>query len=541
MNPYTPSMKKLFYGRENTFREMLRNEQAGQSVVLIGGRRCGKTCLLERINDYLLQAVKPGSDLSAAWEKAIPDAKQPGPKNGLLFHWPVLIDFQGMHIETYEQALVHMARSIADSKPPISSVLSPCSSVAKKSFTTAPTEDGFDAGQMESWLRQVDARLGEANLGGMALLLDEIEELFAKPWYHELMAFLRRLDDFTLKSRVWIVLAGSDALDNYRAESDGSPALNIYERVFLTGLDYTARKRMAAEPFVKADRLPLPDEAAREVDRLAGGNVWLLTLVLEYLFNLDKITVAAVEDAAGMLLDQQRDIFKRWAKPLGKEGWEMYGQVANQGFLEKEYIKGECRSIRSLLEYQALVHRRANNDIEIGPALFRDWAFEEGKIKKPFASPPAFAGEGEFPPGYYPYDVAISYASPQRDCAAELADALKKMGKKVFYDRDLGHELWGMDLAHCLPDKYDREALLTVLLISKDYIERYWPKVEAGAALLKTMREGWQAVLMVSLDGAHLPGVPGSIVYLDLTAGNKTMSDVAVELVARLNKMEVIK
>jgi hypothetical protein len=85
-----------------------------------------------------------------------------------------------------------------------------------------------------------------------------------------------------------------------------------------------------------------------------------LTLVLEYLYNLDEIPLLAVGEAAPMLL-----------------------------------------------EYQALVQRRANYDIEIGSGLFRDWAFEEGKIKKPFASRPAFAGDGEFPPGYYQNDVAI--------------------------------------------------------------------------------------------------------------------------------------
>jgi len=74
MNPYTPSMKKLFYGRENTFREMLRNEQAGQSVVLIGGRRCGKTCLMERLNEFLRFAAIPANNLNAAWINTVPDA-----------------------------------------------------------------------------------------------------------------------------------------------------------------------------------------------------------------------------------------------------------------------------------------------------------------------------------------------------------------------------------------------------------------------------------------------------------------------------------
>jgi len=74
MNPYTPSLKLLFYGRENIFREMLRSEQAGQSVVLIGGRRCGKTCLMERLNEFLRCAAILANNLNDAWIKAVPDA-----------------------------------------------------------------------------------------------------------------------------------------------------------------------------------------------------------------------------------------------------------------------------------------------------------------------------------------------------------------------------------------------------------------------------------------------------------------------------------
>ena len=41
MNPYTPSSSTLFYGREQIMRDLLADEQQGQSVVLIGGRRPG--------------------------------------------------------------------------------------------------------------------------------------------------------------------------------------------------------------------------------------------------------------------------------------------------------------------------------------------------------------------------------------------------------------------------------------------------------------------------------------------------------------------
>ncbi|UCH95993.1 MAG: toll/interleukin-1 receptor domain-containing protein [Candidatus Aminicenantes bacterium] len=492
MNPYTPASKQLFYGREMLFRSLLQNEESGQSVVLIGGRRCGKTCLMERIQYYLQQAANPNCNLSEAWEKTVPDAGEMAPERNIPHRWPVFIDFQGIGLDSLEQVLGHMAQSIAECKAPL-----------KRMPAISPV-NGLDAAQLEKWLKEVDGCLEESKIGGLALLLDEIEELFAKPWHHDLMAFLRRLDDFSLKSRVWFLLAGCDALDNYRNECDGSPPLNTTKRMFLPDLGYPARRRMAVEPFVTAGRLPPSDDVLREVDRLAGGNVWILTLLLEYLYNIDEISLVKVRDAAGRLLEQQGDIFHRWSKAIGKYGWEMYGKVANLGLLESKHIKGShSRSLRAVLEYQALVHRRQSGDIEMGPELFRDWAFEEGKIKEPFVSRPVHEECGEFPPGYYPYDVAISYASPQRRCAKELAEALGMLGKKVFFDQDLGHELWGVDLEHCLPGKYDREALLTVLLISKDYAARYWPKVEAKAALTKAMREGWNAVLLISLDGAR--------------------------------------
>ena len=55
-----------------------------------------------------------------------------------------------------------------------------------------------------------------------------------------------------------------------------------------------------------------------------------------------------------------------------------------------------------------------------------------------------------------------------------------------------------------------------MLLISKDYVQRYWPRVEKAIVLKKALREGWQAVLLVTLDGTLLPEVPGSIVYMKI-------------------------
>jgi hypothetical protein len=45
------------------------------------------------------------------------------------------------------------------------------------------------------------------------------------------------------------------------------------------------------------------------------------------------------------------------------------------------------------------------------------------------------------------FDVAISFAGTERDCAAELADQIKRAGFSVFYDDFYPEFLWGKNLA----------------------------------------------------------------------------------------------
>lgn len=523
LNPYTPSSSRLFYGREPILRDLLKDEEASQAVVFVGGRRCGKTRLLQRVRDYLQNVAK--GDVAKAWEEAVPDALQPGPARHLPPHWPFLVNFQGLTFSSLEQALSHIAGAMAKGHAPVP-LPAPC--------------DGCDTHALESWLQSVDAALDSAGLGGIALLIDEVADLFQEPWHHDLMAFLRRLDDHTLRSRVWIVLTGGHALDGYQ-HLDGSPPLNTVKRRFLRDLDYGARRRMAIEPFVQKGRLPPSDEVLHAVDRAAAGNVWILTLLLEHLFEKDgPLTVDAVHEAEERILDEQNIVFERWAKALEGDGWDLYRKTVTSGALSSENVRNNReRAARNLLEYHALVHRRSSTgDIEMGPELFRRWAVGEGKIHEPFGPrPKPDPDKGMLPPGHYRYDVALSYATPQGESARKLADLLRQQQLRVFYDKELSHELWGIDLARCLPSIYDREARITVLLISQDYVGRVWPRIEAAAALAKALREEWQAVLLVSLDGTRLPDVPESIVYEDLSQGIKTVENVALQLTARLGTL----
>jgi hypothetical protein len=524
MNPYTPSSSKLFYGREQLIRDVLADEQQGQSTVLIGGRRCGKTTILRRVKDYLRGLGSGAADAGLLWQTLVPDASSPGPSMANPIHWPFFIDLQGLSPERLSDVYDHIAGALARGLPP------------KVRPLSAPPP-GCSGDTLDRWLAEVDQRLAEVGLGGIALLIDEIEDLFDKSWRHDLMSFFRRIDG-KINSRIWILICGSAPLHRYENPSDGSPPLNSARRVFVPDLGYSARRRMIVEPFTSSGRLPPSDSVTRRVDCLVGGQVWILTLLLEQLFKRGTEDAGEVERIAqDIMVDYLHPPFERWRRNFDDETWKLYAYIAQEEIVASSYFQKMDRQLRrQLLEFHGLVHRQKSGSSALGPRLFRQWAEDMNLIQGPFNPTRKAVGgdDDDLPPGYWRYDVALSYAGPQRAIATQLAELLRKQSKRVFFDQELSYDLWGQDLARCLPQAYDRNARITVLLVSDEYVTRRWPKVEAAAALAKAIREGWKAVLTVSVDGSRLPDVPDSIVLMNLADGKQSIADVALALVAKL-------
>jgi hypothetical protein len=121
------------------------------------------------------------------------------------------------------------------------------------------------------------------------------------------MSFLRRIDD-KISSGVWILICGSDPLHQYKNSRDGSPAMNTKRRVIIPDLEFSARRRMIAEPFIESGRLPPSDSATRTVDYLAGGQVWILTLLLERVFKDGTEDPDAIAQLAEDMLEGMHEV-----------------------------------------------------------------------------------------------------------------------------------------------------------------------------------------------------------------------------------------
>jgi len=112
------------------------------------------------------------------------------------------------------------------------------------------------------------------------------------------------------------------------------------------------------------------------------------------------------------------------------------------------------------------------------------------------------------------YDVAISYAGPDRWAAEELVGCLTDKKLRVFYDRDKQAHLVGKNLIDFLTDLYQNQARLCVVLISAHYRESDYTNLERQAAQARAMHEPGY-IFPIKLDSTDLPGMPNTVGYID--------------------------
>ena len=87
------------------------------------------------------------------------------------------------------------------------------------------------------------------------------------------------------------------------------------------------------------------------------------------------------------------------------------------------------------------------------------------------------------------WDVALSFACPQRDYVRAGRPGAEGAGGRCFYDAAEQTELWGEHLAEELPRIYARESVVVVVFLSADYAGRDWTRLERRAAFSRAVAE----------------------------------------------------
>jgi len=154
------------------------------------------------------------------------------------------------------------------------------------------------------------------------------------------------------------------------------------------------------------------------------------------------------------------------------------------------------------------------------------------------SNPPSLAaGRHREASDHFAYDVAISFAGPQRNMAKYLADAATEAGFRVFYDDYFAADLWGKDLACHFQQVFSEASRFCVLLVSHDYLDRIWTTLELRYATDRLLHDrGAEYLLQVKVDPIDLPGIPSTIGYVSLS--NYSIEQTSVLLVEKLRSIQ---
>ena len=133
----------------------------------------------------------------------------------------------------------------------------------------------------------------------------------------------------------------------------------------------------------------------------------------------------------------------------------------------------------------------------------------------------------------FKYDVAVSFAGEDRPLVEEFVNILASNNISVFYDSWEQAKLWGKDLYQYLDMIYSQAAQYCIIFVSKNYVEKAWTKHELKSAQARAFQQNSEYILPIKLDDTELPGIPGTIAYIDIR--HVKIDEVARLLLEKLN------
>jgi hypothetical protein len=114
------------------------------------------------------------------------------------------------------------------------------------------------------------------------------------------------------------------------------------------------------------------------------------------------------------------------------------------------------------------------------------------------------------------FDVALSFASEDRAYVEKVAQALTRMGIRVFYDKYEVATLWGKNLYDHLQEVYQENARYAVIFISNHYAKKLWTNHERKSAQARAFSSNQEYILPARFDNTRIPGILSTTAYVDL-------------------------
>lgn len=401
-NPYNynlPTPPEMFYGRRAELDQLLTDLSAtpGDSHAVIGGRRMGKTSLLEALMGSLGETQPNASFLLV----------------------PIFMDFTGDRI----RSALEFFRTAAEKSVCELSVL--INAPGNNSALTPPRFDENTppapllARFLVAWERLVIQQSGRRLR--MVLLLDECELLTHQVWSSDLYNSLRYLlTHFTTRSILKMAMAGSHRFLT-AVNQDASPLQNILKYTVLYALSHDESRALITDPTKAA----LSADVVQEVLAQSGGHPFLTQYLMHHLWEagLESASPSKTKRLAKNFPLQRQD-FQDWLETMGSSSQQIYHVLAQAarplseariGDLLPEPLLDYVQALEAL-RYHGLVERVEGERYAASAAMFRNW-FESQQARRiekmvfedlRLSDTPIDMGSGNLPPAMLSFPAATS-------------------------------------------------------------------------------------------------------------------------------------
>lgn len=359
-NPYNynlPVEPAMFFGRQPDLDNLIRcvTGTPGDSAALVGGRRMGKTSLLEAVKRLL-------------------DAQEEDNTTNLL-PLPIFLDFTGEGIDS----TAGFFRAVAEKVETSLAELLPTPPEPFYLENRQPPAPAF-AKQLAAWEKAV--RQAHQRQLRLVLLLDECEQIVRQPWAAELHGALRYLlVGQQTRSLLKVVMAGSHQF-LVQVQQHGSPLRNVLVYHRLAVLDREAVQALAERP----SGVTVAAEVLAALVQHGGGHPFLSQYLLYYLAE-QGLAQATASDVAARSADfpHERSDFWDWSLGLGDAGRQVYNVLAQAtGPLSETAVRSAIQpptpNLSQALDalcYHGLVCRQGDS-YEVTAEMFRAWFLVNG-------------------------------------------------------------------------------------------------------------------------------------------------------------------
>ncbi|MDJ0704881.1 MAG: hypothetical protein QNJ46_16485 [Leptolyngbyaceae cyanobacterium MO_188.B28] len=403
-----------FFGRSELLLEVKRSPF--EVRILLGGRRLGKTSLLNAIRWNLLGAEEQASN------RALPvlfNLQQEQPKNLDNFRYLLIARLQ----ETIENPQPEQGSGF-DWQHTYRRFLRQLSGGGvnllgiQLNVTNPAKEQRLIHEDFSQDLLNIIRQLQQQNCRGVSFLFDGAEYIVKQPWANDAWSYLRSLKDTTntaIQPFLGLFLSGYRDLKDYQ-QRVGSPLLNIAEVKWLTTLTQSETQTLIMRR-CEDEKSRLTDKGVNTVIEWAGCHPYLTNQMLNGIFenNRRKKPLSGKGLIRYLIRQHRRRDFSAWwdeeqrSYGFGELEQSIYLALARkrQGIAETltkqvNLSIGQVEDALEVLAGTGVIRQLDDENYAIGARLFEQWVAQERCQPKSKRSDIASSSSGAIPVDLYP-------------------------------------------------------------------------------------------------------------------------------------------